>query len=600
MKGKNNIINKQSKQVFSTNSTNINHSNTHNFNINEKNALSQIWEKIYLEQKENIEDEYIDHEYLSYFFKSSKSIHIKNYLYIFPLVKSDNKYAIIDLSKNILYFHKMPYQCFHPVYSPKFYFSIFLFYVDSSYKSDGRYNIVEFDIKNNSFNILNSKGVPPKERKNFLTFFFLNKIYFFGGIPKMLVDNSLSYIYSFNIKECDWKIEESNFITDNNKMDYNDYIGNIYDASLVQIENKNIFYSIGGKSVNDIIYSKINKNGYENKEKWKQSEDIIKMEIKENGKIELSKIIKNNKNILGNISSFYNKENIYIYNKDEMFLFDYKNQEIILLQKRLFAPEIEGTVNMFIYEKYIYLIGKFKYYDDCYIFRTSLDKINVKNNEAIKKNYENILNNNKDKEKNDILCEFNIPEGKKIFLNKIFLSNFSSNLRNIINNYKTQNHINFNNINYQSFLIILKWIYNNFEDNISNLSNDTYKNIFNFFFKYKTKALMNIFISKIDINDTNAFFLYELGIKFDLRNLTSKSHKYISRSVISKNSDKMLLSNNVSKELKQKLFENFFCEHKLYIECMTNNLDIHNLTNSTINNEQLDNIKKLNKNGKLY
>ena len=33
---------------------------------------------------------------------------------------------------------------------------------------------------------------------------------------------------------------------------------------------------------------------------------------------------------------------------------------------------------------------------------------------------------------------------------------------------------------------------------------------------------------------------------------------------------------------------------------MINNLDIHNNTNLQINNEQLDNIKNLNKNGKLH
>ena len=67
-----------------------------------------------------------------------------------------------------------------------------------------------------------------------------------------------------------------------------------------------------------------------------------------------------------------------------------------------------------------------------------------------------------------------------------------------------------------------------------------------------------------------------------------------------KNTDKILSSNNASKEFKQKLYENYFCEHKLYIECMTNNLDIHNDSNSLINNEQLNIIKNLNKNGKLF
>ena len=134
---------------------------------------------------------------------------------------------------------------------------------------------------------------------------------------------------------------------------------------------------------------------------------------------------------------------------------------------------------------------------------------------------------------------------------------------------------------------------------ISNLSNDTYKNIFNFFIKYKAKSLINIFISKININDTNALFLFELGNKHKLDNLSLKAHKYISEKIISKNNDK-LFSLNETKEFKQKLFENYFCEHKLYIECMINNLEIRNNSNLKINNEQLENIKNVNKNGKLY
>ena len=595
MKGKTNISNKIHKQKLEMNYANIIHSNTQNNNI-EKNVSFPIWEKIYLEKKENIEYEYIDEEYLSCFFKSSKSINIKNYLYIFPSTKSDNKYAIIDLNKNYLYFHKMPYQCFNPIYSKKFYFSIFLFFIDQSYKSDRRFNIVEFDIKNNTFNILNSKGVAPKERNNFSSFFYLNKIYFFGGLPKIMVDNSLNYIYSFNIKENEWKIEESNYM-DNKENINNTFIGNNFDTSIIQVEDKNIFYSFGGKCFNDLMNPEINIMGIGQNEKFKEIYDIIKIIIKDNGTIELSNIKNNNEYKLENPCSIFDKENIYIYNKDELFTFNHKNQELCLLQKKMFSPEIEGYGNIFIYERFLYLFGKFKYYDDCFLFKINLDKMK----ETLKINYENLFNNiNKNKDNKDILCEFNNPEEKKLYLNKILLSNFSSNLRNILYNNKAQNHINFININYPAFLIIIKWIYNLFEDNINNLSKDIYKHIFNIFFKYKARSLMNIFISKIIINEHNALFLYVLGNKYDLKDLVTKTHKYICKSLISKKCDKILSENNETKEFKQKLYENYFCEHKLYIECMINNLDIHNSTDSTINNEQLNNIKKLNKNGKLF
>ena len=72
----------------------------------------------------------------------------------------------------------MPYQCFHPVYSPQFYHSIFLFTYDSNFKSDGRYNIVEYYVKINTFNNLVSKGVAPKAINNcFCSFIYSNIIF---------------------------------------------------------------------------------------------------------------------------------------------------------------------------------------------------------------------------------------------------------------------------------------------------------------------------------------------------------------------------------------------------------------------------------------
>ena len=53
-----------------------------------------------------------DNNSLSLFFKESKSIIIKNYIYIFPLYKSEYKYAVIDLENNQLIFQEMPCQCF--------------------------------------------------------------------------------------------------------------------------------------------------------------------------------------------------------------------------------------------------------------------------------------------------------------------------------------------------------------------------------------------------------------------------------------------------------------------------------------------------------
>ena len=588
---------------------NSNFSSSNNYSNSDKSNPFPTWEKIYLELKTNvlIDDlkmkNHLNNKSIISFFKESKSIIIKNYIYIFPLYKSEYKYAIVDLDKNLLIFHEMPYQCFHPVYSTKFPFTIFLFIYDSNYNSDGRYNIVEFDIKLNTFNILNSKGVPPKARNNcFCSFIYLNKLYFFGGIPKFLSDNSLNYIFSYNLKENDWKIEDYFFNSEKEIINSN-YIGNNFDISSVQIEEKNIFYLIGGKYYDDIIYSDVNNINNSKLKQTKESSDIIKLQIKENGLIEFINQKKNNKNKFGQAYSIYYKDNIYIYNKDNLFLYDYKNQDFSVLKKRMFYPEIEGHGTFFIYDKYLYLIGKFINYDDCFLFRTNIDKINIKNNGIQKISYEYLINNNinNSKDTNDILCEFNYPEEKKLFLNKIILSNFSINMKNIIINSCNNKHhgsVTLFDINYQYLLIIFKWIYNNFDD-VSNLSNDIYKDIIDILFKFKAISLINIYINKINLNENNTLLLYELGNKYELNKLINKCKNFISNCLNSKNNDK-ILSFNESNEIKKNLYENYFCEHKLYMECLVTNLNIHNMAMININNDKLDHIKQLNKNGKLF
>ena len=606
MKNKSNIT-KNSKQKTGIYMPYI--QNTNISNNNEKNMPFPLWEKIYLDLKSNISSEdsiiksQIENDFILSFFKGSKSVLIKNYLYIFPLYKSEYKFSILDLEKNQLFFQEMPYQCFHPVYSPKYFYSIFLFIYDTSFKSDGRYNIVEYDVKTNSFNILNSKGVAPKARNNnFCSFIYSNKLYFFGGTSKFLSDNSLNYFFSFNLKENDWKIEEYNFNSDKEIIN-SSYIGNSFDISCVQLEEKNIFYLIGGKFYDDIIYSEINNINNPKLKQAKESNDIIKLQIKENGIIELFNQKKNSKNKLGHVFSVYHRDNIYIYNKEALFLYDLKSQDISLLKKRIFFPEIEDNGTIFIHDKFLYLVGKFSNFDDCFLFRTSLDKINIKCPQTQRINYEYLLNNiNNSKDNNDILCEFNNPEDKKLFLNKNVLSNFSINIKNQIysnNTHKHQGKINLLDINYQTLIIIFKWIYNNFEDISNNLSNDIFKDIFYILFKMKSFSLINIFISKINLNENNVLLLYELGNKYNIKNLIEKCQKYITICLNSKNSDK-ILSFNESSDIKKKMYENFFCEHKIYIECSVTNLNMHNLSMVNINNEKLDHIKQLNKNGKIF
>ena len=176
------------------------------------------------------------------------------------------------------------------------------------------------------------RSVAPKARsESFCSFIYLNKLYFFGGVPKFIADNSMNYIFSYNLKEFDWKIEEYVMTTAQKELFNVNYVGNNYDISLAQVNNENCFYLIGGKYYDDIIYSEINNNSNKLKQA-KESSEILKLEIKEEGTVELINQKKNSKNKFRNATSIYYKDNIYIYNKDNLFLFDIKNQEISLLK----------------------------------------------------------------------------------------------------------------------------------------------------------------------------------------------------------------------------------------------------------------------------
>lgn len=596
----NNVANNNPSTSFNPNTV----INTNSSQTIDKNSPFPIWEKIYLDfpysdpffynkknNSQNQTNNLIKEENLCTFFKETKSINIDNHIYIFPLYRSDYQYAIIDIENFQISFHEMPFQCFNPIYNIQYYYSIFLFTYDNSIKSDGRYNIIEYDTKSNLFNLLPSKGVPPKARsENFCSFIYLNKIYFFGGVPKFIADNSMNYIFSYNLKEFDWKIEEY-IITAQKELFNVNYIGNNYDISLTQVNNENCFYLIGGKYYDDIIYSEINNNSNKLKQA-KESSEILKLEVKEDGAIELTNQKKNLKNKFGNAISIYYKDNIYIYNKDNLFLFDIKNQEISLLKKRLFAPEIENHASFLIKDKYLYLIGKFINYEDCFIFRTNLDKINNKYTGNQKTSYEYLLNYNKESHNNDIICYFNSPDDKKLYLNKMVLINFSLYIKKLL----THKNINLYDTNYNTMILILKWIYNNFEDfnSSNNINADVYKDIIYILIKYKAKSLLNIFINNININNNNCMNLYDISNKYDLTKLNQRCHKYISENLGN------TVNFNESLDLKKKIYENFFCEHKIYIECSVQNLNLHNYSKTIVTNDMVDYMKNLNKNGKLF
>lgn len=66
---------------------------------------------------------------------------------------------------------------------------------------------------------------------------------------------------------------------------------------------------------------------------------------------------------------------------------------------------------------------------------------------------------------------------------------------------------------------LLKIIYSNFTDNISNLEIDILKEIFNFMLTYKTSSLINKIVSLMKINNNNAFAVFELALKIEQNEL---------------------------------------------------------------------------------
>ena len=81
---------------------------------------------------------------------------------------------------------------------------------------------------------------------------------------------------------------------------------------------------------------------------------------------------------------------------------------------------------------------------------------------------------------------------------------------------------------------------------------------------------------------------------YDLTKLNQRCHKYISENLGNS------VNFNESLDLKKKIYENFFCEHKIYIECSVQNLNLHNYSKTIVTNDMVDYMKNLNKNGKLF
>lgn len=591
-----------------------------------------IWEKVYLDLKDSpLKDN-------DSFFLTSTSLYLPQHkkCYFFPKYKptQTSHYAVLDIEKTHIQFYIMPYECFNPVLDSSSN-KIYLYTYDTSYGSDYRYSIIEFLPSKGSFSLLNHKGIAPKARREAFVSFILNKkMYFFGGVQMFPGDNSMNYMYSFNLKENEWNIESYEGIYHNDNVNLN-YIMNTFDVVSINIESNtpiqcnNCIYGngpslnnssednnnnnnkttsiphtnskvllIGGKYFDDVFYS--NMSIATKIQNARESNEIV--EFTSNPTPKFTRLYPSSSSQIQNDISFYNHavysialdNQLLIFTKGNLFLYNITSNDINMIKPRLFSPETSNGSHccLTVINSYLYLIGKFKCYEDCYVFKTSYENLLIKWNKDKLISYENLLNV---KECSDMVCSFNNGDKtKEIYLNRKILFNFSLALKNLIINWSQNSNVYiFNDINYITMYNILKFIYSNFYENISNIEIEILNEMFFVLLRYRAKSLLNIIIDHIQITSDKAVKIYEISLKHSLHDLMKKCEKYISEHLNSR------LVMNEGNELKCVLYENYFCEHKIYVQCNIAGIDIKNISQITITNEKVNEIKEISKNGKL-
>ena len=94
-----------------------------------------------------------------------------------------------------------------------------------------------------------------------------------------------------------------------------------------------------------------------------------------------------------NNSVYANKEITYIYNKKNFYCFEFNTNELSNFKPLLFNPEPIHNSFLLVFNGYLYIIGKMKFYDDCVIFKTSLEALSPKFNSNKEISYEVIFSN---------------------------------------------------------------------------------------------------------------------------------------------------------------------------------------------------------------
>ena len=346
---------------------------------------------------------------------------------------------------------------------------------------------------------------------------------------------------------------------------------------------------IGGKFFDDVFYSNTSINLHKNN--IVESTEIVEFNIEPNISFNFSKI--ENEIKFGFFSCCLYKNIIYIHNNGKLYQYDFEKEEISMLKPRIFEPESISNSNMFIYNNYLYLIGRFKCYEDGYFFKTSLEKINIKWNNDNLISYENLLNF---KDCSDMICSFNNEDKtKELYLNRKILFNFSLALKNLIINFTQNSNVYiFNDINFVTMFNILKFIYSNFNEEISKIDIEILKEIFFVLLRYRAKSLLNIIVSHLKLSNEKVVQFYELAQKYNFQDLMQKCKKYISDNL----NNGVIMNEGI--ELKKIFYQNYFCQHKLYIQCNIAGIEVKNVGQVTLTNEKVNEIKELSQGGKLY
>jgi hypothetical protein len=581
------------------------------------NTSFPIWEKVYLE---------ITPDKL---FDNIHSVQVKNIVYIFPSTydEKNKNFYVLDLDAENIREEEMEYQgCFHPVYDTNN--IIYLFRFDSGKYSDFRYSIVEYNIETKKWGHNTHKGVAPKRRSDdFSTIFYNSKIYFIGGMQKFPGDNTGNLMYTYNTIDNEWAIESYNgshltelpgvpYLANRSGMNGILNLGvissNLGTLGTIGTSTEPVpkWLLIGGKYLENSFSNNINgmtnslssslKNFFNDVE----TDDIFEYDFSSQklNKKQYIKILNDVK--FSNCSSCLYKECIIIHNKGNFYNLDLTTHELSMLKPLLFNPNASKDSILLIHNNFLFIISKFQHYEDCIIFKTSVDNLIPKWNSMKEISYEMLLNN---KECSDIVFLLNAGDkNREILVNKKVMYNFSSPLKNIIINCaQNSNYYNFNDVSFFGVYNTLKFIYSNFNDNISSYEIEIIQEMIDIIVRYRAKSLLNITLSHIKLTNENALVFYELALKFNLNEFKKFTFNFISENLQNAsgtNAGLFSKDKNVNEgpELKKILFENYFCIHPITIQVNTIGFDIKNLSQITVTSERFADIKELCKDNKIY